>query len=196
MSHFFQMHLWKKTETEQWIKSCLFRGVLGDESYIGIVVNQSKDPYERTSLMESKSFFFVSQLAVVQHNHDNTKEVWSLCLASCDCCWSPPNVTNHCPYLIIFQRMRTVWWWVFFFLIFVSRRSPLNFFGCSSGWEKPRKTSGRRFKIMLCIGTWGTLFRIFTWTFSGQPKNYKDINHSTPTPAPRRDAFPFHREIS
>ena len=43
----------------------LFRVLLGDEilpSYIGIIINQYRDHYETTSIMESRRVFFVAQL--------------------------------------------------------------------------------------------------------------------------------------
>ena len=39
----------------------LFRGFVGDEilpSYVGIIINDQKDPYETTSVMESEAVFF------------------------------------------------------------------------------------------------------------------------------------------
>ena len=43
----------------------LFRGFVGDEklpSYIGIIVNHCKDPYQPTSRMESRRVFYVAQV--------------------------------------------------------------------------------------------------------------------------------------
>ena len=40
-------------------------GYIGDEilpMYIGIIINHNKDPYELTSIMESKRVFFVAQV--------------------------------------------------------------------------------------------------------------------------------------
>ena len=40
---------------------------IGDEilpSYIGIIISHYKDPYEPTSIMESKRFFFVAQVVI------------------------------------------------------------------------------------------------------------------------------------
>ena len=56
-NHFLQMSNEKNP-------CCL--GYIGNEKlpsyYIGITINHSKDPYQLTSIMESRRFFFVAQM--------------------------------------------------------------------------------------------------------------------------------------
>ena len=49
--------LWLGEKNLRWL------GYIGDyTNYMGIIISHYKDPYETTSIMESKTFFFVAHL--------------------------------------------------------------------------------------------------------------------------------------